>query len=43
MFDKNYGTRGFFFGNNPGKGYVQESYTQRGEPRTMGLSVAWDY
>ena len=43
LFDKDYGTRGFFFGNNPEKGYVQESYTQRGEPRTMGLSVAWDY
>ncbi len=43
LFDKEYATRGFFFGNNPAKGYVAENYVQLGDPRVIGLSVAWDY
>ena len=43
LFDKDYATRGFFFGNNPAKGYVSEQYIQYGDPRVVGLNVAWDY
>jgi iron complex outermembrane receptor protein len=43
LFDKEYATRGFFFGNNPAKGYVGENYIQLGDPRVIGLSAAWDY
>jgi outer membrane receptor protein involved in Fe transport len=43
LFDKEYATRGFFFGNNPAKGYVNENYIQLGDPRVVGLSLAWDY
>ncbi len=43
LFDKDYATRGFFFGNNPAKGYVSEQYIQYGDPRVIGLNVAWDY
>ena len=43
LFDKEYATRGFFFGNNPAKGYIDENYIQLGDPRVVGLSLAWDY
>lgn len=43
LFDKDYATRGFFFGNNPAKGYAPEQFIQFGDPRVVGLSVAWDY
>lgn len=44
LLDKAYETRGFgSFGNDPADGYTTNLYTQKGEPRTFGLSVAWDY
>lgn len=44
LFDKDYAVRGFgSFGNNPGNGYITETYTQRGEPRIVGLSISYDY
>ncbi|PHS71108.1 MAG: TonB-dependent receptor [Methylophaga sp.] len=43
LFDKDYATRGFFFGNNPSTGYADTNYTQKGDPRIVGLSVSWDY
>jgi outer membrane receptor protein involved in Fe transport len=43
LFDKDYATRGFFFPNNPTTGYPEEKFLQLGEPRVVGLSVAWDY
>ncbi len=43
LFDKDYYTRGFFFGNNPAKGYASEAYTQFGEPRVGGVTVSFDY
>jgi iron complex outermembrane receptor protein len=43
LFDKDYATRGFSFGNNPAKGYITENYIQLGDPRVVGLSLAWDY
>ncbi|GAA0426862.1 TonB-dependent receptor [Cocleimonas flava] len=44
LTDKDYDVRGFgSFGNNPGNGYITETYTQKGEPRTVGLTVSLDF
>lgn len=43
LFDRDYATRGFFFGNNPANGYTAEKYVQFGEPRVAGLTVTYDY
>ncbi len=44
LADTDYQVRGFgSFGNNPGKGYVTETYTQQGAPRTFGITVSYDY
>ncbi len=44
LFDKDYAVRGFgSFGNNPGNGYITETYTQQGEPRVVGLTLSYDY
>jgi outer membrane receptor protein involved in Fe transport len=43
LLDKDYATRGFFFGNNPANGYVDEKYTQYAEPRVAGVTVSYDY
>ncbi|RUM66500.1 MAG: TonB-dependent receptor, partial [Sulfurospirillum sp.] len=42
--NKDYEVRGFgSFGNNPAKGYATETYTQKGDPRTYGLTLSYDY
>jgi len=42
--DEDYQVRGFgSFGNNPGNGYATELYTQQGAPRTIGLTVTYDF
>lgn len=43
LFDKEYATRGFFFGNDPSSDYADTEYTQLGDPRIVGLSVSYDY
>ena len=43
VFDKDYGVRGFYFGNNPLNGWIVESYTQLGEPRTYGLTAEYHF
>lgn len=43
LFDKDYGTRGFFFGNDPSIGYAERKYIQYGDPRTFGLTATYDY
>ena len=43
LFDKDYATRGFGFGNNPAKNYVEEKYIQFGEPRVAGVTATYDY
>ncbi len=43
LFDRDYATRGFFFGNNPAKGYVAEKFIQYGEPRIGGVTVSYDF
>ncbi len=44
LLDKEYDVRGFgSFGNNPGNGYVTEKYTQKGEPRVVGVTLSYDF
>ncbi|MFW5451253.1 MAG: TonB-dependent receptor [Methylophagaceae bacterium] len=43
LFDKEYATRGFFFGNDPVIAYADRNYIQKGDPRVIGLSVSYDY
>jgi len=43
LFDKDFYTRGFFFGNNPAKGYADENFKQFGEPRVAGVTLSYDY
>jgi outer membrane receptor protein involved in Fe transport len=41
--DEEYAVRGFYFPNNPGNGYVDELYTQKGVPRTFGVTLSYDF
>lgn len=43
LFDKDYYTRGFFFGNDPRNGYADQTYKQYGDPRVIGMTVSYDY
>lgn len=43
LFDKDYYTRGFFFGIDPSKSYADDHYVQYGDPRVVGLTVSYDY
>ena len=43
IFDRDYYTRGFFFGNDPSIGYADQTYTQYADPRVVGMSLTWDY
>lgn len=44
LTNKEYATRGFgSFGNNPAKAYKTEVYTQKGDPKTYGLTLSYQY
>ncbi len=44
LTDEDYDVRGFgSFGNSPGNGYQTETYTQKGEPKVVGITLAYDY
>jgi len=43
LLDKDYDTRGFFFGIDPSAGYAAKTYTQKGDPRVVGVNLTWDY
>ena len=44
LSDRDYETRAFgSFGNNPAKLYATETYTQKGDPKTYGLTLSYDY
>ena len=43
LFDKDYYTRGFFFGNDPRIGYTERAYKQLADPRVIGMTVSYDY
>ncbi|MCP4188985.1 MAG: TonB-dependent receptor [Gammaproteobacteria bacterium] len=42
IFDEDYETRGFFFGNEP-PAFAETRYTKFGDPRTIGLTVRYSY
>jgi outer membrane receptor protein involved in Fe transport len=42
VFDKNYGTRGFFFGLEP-PNYEEKLYLQFGNPRHLGVSFDYEF
>jgi len=42
--DEDYQVRGFYFGNNPvNNNYEPELFIQQGAPRTIGLTVSYDF
>ncbi|RUO63576.1 TonB-dependent receptor [Pseudidiomarina insulisalsae] len=43
LTDEDYGIRGFYFGNDPRKEYVAETYEQFGEPRRVGITVNYNF
>lgn len=43
LTDTEYDVRGYYFGIDPSLDYTDATYTQKGAPRTVGLTVAWDY
>ena len=43
LLDKDYGVRGFYFGNDPRDGYADKVYRQLGEPRRVGVTLSVDF
>ena len=43
LSDQDVIVRGFFFGNDPRDGYTPRPFTQLGEPRRYGITVALDF
>ena len=43
LTDQDYATRGFYFGNDPRKFYVNETYIQFGEPRVFGINASYHF
>jgi len=43
MFNQEYATRGFEFGNDPRDGYQPHTYVQFAEPRMAGVSFSYQY
>lgn len=43
LTDKDYAVHGLYFGNDPRKNYVNESYHQYGEPRVVGINLRYDF
>lgn len=43
LTDEDYATRGFYFGNDPRKFYVNETYIQYGEPRVFGINTTYHF
>lgn len=43
LFDKDYGTRGFYFGNDPRDQYTPHLWEQLGEPRRIGVTARYQF
>lgn len=43
LTDEEYGIRGFYFGNDPRKEYITETYEQFGEPRRFGFTANYHF
>jgi len=42
LFDESYAMRGFYFGNEP-PDFANERYVQHGDPRQIGITLAWSF
>jgi len=43
LLNKNYATRGFYFGNDPRDGYAAKTYTQLAEPLVFGIKANYHF
>ncbi|TLU65283.1 TonB-dependent receptor [Thalassotalea litorea] len=43
VFDEQYATRGFYFGNDPRDGYTAKPYYQYGEPARVGVTFDYNF
>jgi len=43
LLDKDYGVRGFYFGNDPRDEYSNKEWQQLGEPRRIGVSASYQF
>ncbi|BBP46448.1 TonB-dependent receptor [Thiosulfatimonas sediminis] len=43
LLNREYDVRGFYFGNDPSAEYASMVYTQKGEPRMLGLNFRYDF
>ena len=43
LFDRDYATRGFYFGNDPRDGYTAKQYTQLAEPLVFGATFDYQF
>jgi outer membrane receptor protein involved in Fe transport len=43
LLDEDYAVHGLYFGNDPRKGWVNETYYQYGEPRVYGVNVRYHF
>ncbi len=43
LADEDYAVHGLYFGNDPRKGWINETYLQYGEPRVVGVSVRYSF
>lgn len=43
VFNRDYATRGFYFGNDPRDGYIAKQYTQLGEPLVFGATLDYQF
>ena len=43
LFDRDYATRGFYFGNDPRDGYTAKQYTQLAEPMVFGATFDYQF
>jgi outer membrane receptor protein involved in Fe transport len=43
LFNQDYATRGFEFGNDPRDYYESKTYIQYGEPQMAGISFTYQY
>ncbi len=43
LLNKNYATRGFYFGNDPRDGYQEKLYTQLAEPLVFGATLDYQF
>jgi iron complex outermembrane receptor protein len=43
LFDEKYGTRGFYFGNEPDQDWADKQYIRYGDPRQLGMTFSLNF